>query len=453
MSNSKRLPRGGQPGTYTRHARGRHRRPSRTAALGSQTGATILAAGLAGAVLAIPATANAATGSGGPGALAALPAGGAAAVTAGSPAPVTRASATAVLTADVQVPPAVVAPASWVYNLFSQSTNAVSNFASQVGTSFSNAMSQQAEAEIANAQANEMLARGLVQAFPYAVQGMKDGFETGIAAGTGIGVVVGGAVGAAGGTVAFPGVGTGTGLVGGGYVGGELGLIGGAGIGSAAGFIHGLVTAPTWQTLTMPSAAQDGAGQVTGLAGTGTPPPSLAGAAAPGSSMQDILNRFGVTADGQVLGSATPAAWDATVPGSQPSATPSPAGQPPAGQPPAGQPPATQPTDAPSPVPPGQQGQADTGTAVAAADPATVTSPVQQPPAQQAADQQAADQQAAVQQPPAQPPAVSDPAPADAPASVQTAGPDQPADTAQPADTPTMVAIADATGPVTNVTG
>ena len=65
MSNSKRLPRGGQPGTYTRHARGRHRRPSRTDALGSQMGATILAAGLAGAVLAIPATANAATGSGG----------------------------------------------------------------------------------------------------------------------------------------------------------------------------------------------------------------------------------------------------------------------------------------------------------------------------------------------------------------------------------------------------
>ncbi len=65
-------------------------------------------------------------------------------------------------------------------------------------------MNQQAQAEIANAQANEMLARGLVQAFPYAMQGMRDGFETGIAAGTGIGIVVGGAVGAAGGTVVIP---------------------------------------------------------------------------------------------------------------------------------------------------------------------------------------------------------------------------------------------------------
>jgi len=63
------------------------------------------------------------------------------------------------------------------------------------------------------------------------------------------------------------------------------------------------------------------------------------------------------------------------------------------------------------------------------------------------------DQQPPAQPPPAQPPAVSDPAPADAPASVQTSGPDQPADTAQPADIAPMVAIADPTGPVTNVTG
>jgi hypothetical protein len=439
VSNSKRLPRGGQPGTDTKHARGGHRRPSRAGALGSQTGATILAAGLAGAVMAIPATAYAATGSGGSASLAVLPAGGAAAVTAGGAATVTGASATAVLTAEIQGPAAAASPesppggasasggtasgTSGVRDLFSQSTNTVSNFFNQVGTSFNNAMILQGQAEIANAQANEMLARGLVQAFPYAVQGMKEGFDTGIAAGTGIGVVVGGAVGAAGGTVAFPGVGTGTGLIGGGYVGGELGLIGGAGAGSAVGFIHGLVTAPTWQTLTMPSTAQDGAGQVTGLPDTGNPPQSMAGAAAPDTSMQDVLNRFGITANGQVLGSATtPAAWDPAVPGSQPSATQPPARQPADAQPPAGQPPATQPADAPSPVPPGPQGQADTGAAVAAGDPAAVTSPVQQPPDQQ--------------------PPASDPALADATAGVQAAGPDQPAGTAP------MVAMADPTSSV-----
>ena len=450
MSNRKRLP---QPAGWAgQHpGRGRHRRPTRSVgdlvAVPGHAGARFLAAGALGSA-----------------ALAALPVGGAAAVTAGSAATVTRASAITVLTADIQGPAAAAAPGttpggaaasggtasgtSWVRDLFSQSTNAVSNFANQVGTSFNNAMIQQGEAEIANAQANEMLARGLVQAFPYAMQGMRDGFETGIAAGTGIGVVVGGAVGAAGGTVAFPGVGTGTGLIGGGYVGGELGLIGGAGIGSAGGFIHGLVTAPTWQTLTMPSAAQDGAGQVTGLPDTGNPPQSMAGAAAPDTSMQDILNRFGITANGQVLGSATtPAAWDATAPGSQPSATqppagqptdvPSPAAQPADAQPPAAQPPAAPPVDAPPQVPPGPQGQADTGTAVAAGDPAAVTSPDQQSQVQQPPDQQPPDQQ----------PPASDPAPADATAGVQTVGPDQPADTAP------MVAIADPTGPVTNLTG
>ena len=65
MSNSKRLPRG-RPVGHVYPARPRAAQASVAhGRLGSQTGATILAAGLAGAVLAIPATAYAATGSDG----------------------------------------------------------------------------------------------------------------------------------------------------------------------------------------------------------------------------------------------------------------------------------------------------------------------------------------------------------------------------------------------------
>lgn len=151
----------------------------------------------------------------------------------------------------VQPPPTDGTPApgstpSWsLSDWLNAAGTRVQGAASSVGQVFSDAMTANAEAEIAQAQAQTALAKGVIDAFPYAWQ------EAGAWSGDGLdkGLWVGGVVGTVGGGIfgsPLGPAGTLGGAAGGAIVGGDAGLVLGATLYGAAGFIDGMIHAPTW---------------------------------------------------------------------------------------------------------------------------------------------------------------------------------------------------------------